>query len=172
MEKRPSAVELVDQLLAAQKEFIGDPQYRPPNRASGQARLRWPVLVNGESAQCTVEMTQYFNDLDLRFTVGLMVFEKNVWRLDFEPPDRRHANPILPGHPNSLEIISGPHSHRWEENRRLAKRGQIPDPLGFAVPLPASVRTWEQAIRHFVQETNIDPPRYVPEWQERGALAV
>ena len=162
-------VELVDGLLEAQKEFAGRLQHRPPNRAAEQAWLHWPVLVDGQTAECYVAATLYPNDDELRFTICLTYRDHNVWRLDYEPMYRCEVNPRLNGHEFSLATIWGPHCHRWEENRSFATHGTVPETLPFRVPL-LGVHTWENAFRHFVGETNIDQPRDVPAWPPRERL--
>lgn len=166
---QPIAV-LVAALLADQKQFAGDPEPRRPNREGEQGRIHWPVLVRGQSAQCYVAATMFPEDEDLRFTISLVLRQDNIWRLDFEPDDRIEMNPELAGHEFSLATIRGPHCHRWEENRLFASRDRIPSPLPFRVPLPSSIRTWEQAFRHFVTETNIDQPAQIPQWPRRRRL--
>ena len=168
-DKQPVA-ELVEALLAAPKEFTGDPEPQRPNRADEQGRIYWPVLVNGQTDQCYVAMTMYPEEVDLRFTISFVFRQDNVWRLDFEPDDIPHLNRPLPGHEYSLATIRGPHCHRWQENRHFSNRDRIPVPLPFRTPLPYGIRTWEQAFRHFLTETNIAQPREEPLWPRRERL--
>lgn len=156
----------MDALLAAEKELAGDPTWRRPNRATEQARLSWPVLVNGIVADCFLAATIYPEDRDLRFTITFNCHDKNVWRLDFEPWDRIEMNPFLPGHPLSGATIRGPHCHPWEENRRFGVSGRIPDELPMRIPLP-NIRSWDSAFRHVLGETNIRQPAVIPPWPPR-----
>ena len=162
-------VALVDELLSARKQLVGTIQHRRPNRATEQARLNWPVLVNGQTAECYVAVTLYPNDEDLRFTICLAYLDHNIWRLDFEPMEHVALNPNLAGHEFSLATIRGPHCHRWSENRLLATKGTIPEKLPFRTPLE-NVYTWDNAFRHFCGETNIDQPPQVPTWPPRERL--
>lgn len=166
---RPS-IEHVDLVLKAEKEFIGEPEYRRPNRDSEQVRLVWPILVNNRSAQCYVSATLYPNDRDVRFSISLVYYEYNIWRLDFVPFYRAEINPHLPGHDNSMQTIWGPHCHPWEENRRLSQQGAIPHPLRFRVPLPKDVKNWENAFRYFAGKVSIHPPQHVPTWPRSERL--
>ena len=165
----PPIAELVDDLLNASKMLVGQVQLRRPNRVSEQARLHWPVLVSGQSAECYVAATLYPNEGDLRFTISLVYRGSNVWRMDFEPMTQIKVNPLLRGHEYSMARIAGPHCHRWEENRMFATPRAIPDPLPFRVPLEG-VRNWESAFRHFVGETNIAQPIEVPPWPRKEGL--
>ena len=163
-------VEHVNSILKAKKTFVGTPEYRSPNRYSEQVRLVWPVLINKQSDHCYVAVTLYPNDCGLRFTICLVYYDRNIWRLDFEPMDRVEINPGLDGNEYSLATIQGPHCHRWEENRLFATRYAIPEPLPFRIPLPREVQTWDNAFRHFAGATNIDQPVEVPPWPARENL--
>ena len=163
-------VEHVDSILRAEKTFAGRPEYKKPNRESDQVRLDWPVLINNQSDHCYIAVTLYPNDSELRFTISLVYYGRNIWRLDYEHMDRVEINPRLDGHENSLEIIEGAHCHRWKENRLFATHGNIPEPLPFRVPLSKEVRTWENAFRYFVGATNIHQPAEVPPWPARERL--
>lgn len=162
-------VALVDELLSAPKRLVGTIQQRNPNREAEQARLHWPVLVNGQSAECYVAVTLYPDDGELRFTICLTYRDHNIWRLDFEPMNHIEVNPLLEDHDLSLATIIGPHCHRWNENRLFATHDAIPERLPFKTPLE-KVQTWEKAFRHFCGETNIEQPRRVPPWPPRERL--
>ena len=79
--------DLVDGLLAAQKELAGEPVWRRGNRPD-EDRLDWPVLISGETSECRVSVTAYPTSPDLRFTITLNYRGYNIWRVDHEPDDR------------------------------------------------------------------------------------
>lgn len=161
--------DLVDKLLVADKELIGSPVFGVGNR-SGERRLVWPVLVSGESTNCTLCVTAYPGDHELRFTITLNFRDVNIWRLDHESPLRCEINPFRTGHPYSGERICGPHCHPWSLNRGEATPKTIPDPLPWRAPLPQNVRGWENAFRWFLGETNIAQPGRVPDLPKRESL--
>ena len=173
-DSRPIA-ELVDELLAAPKELVGDARFRPPNREEEQARLLWPVLVKGESDRCAVSCTLYPNVPDLRFTISLILSNMSVWRLDFEPDWRIEHNGPLPGQRYDSATIRGPHCHRWAENRRFASHNMIPQTLPFRVPYDGpktGPNVWVNAFRYFLGETGIEqiPEGRMPRWPRRDTL--
>lgn len=165
-----SIASLVDQLLAASKSFTGIPLWNTGNRDEDE-RFVWPVLVNGETAECNVCGTAYPNLPELRFTITLNFRQQNIWRVDWEPEGRGgEVNPILPGHPHSGETIWGPHCHPWDLNRHTVKGAQIPRLLIWRKPLPANVQGWDNTFRWFLGETNIEPPEQIPALPGRKAL--
>lgn len=163
-------VERVDIIIKARKEFIGKPESRRPNRHSEQVRFDWPLLVNGQTDYCYVSAILYPNEPELRFNISLIYLEYNIWRLDFDLWGRIKVNPPLPGHEYNLATIDGPHCHPWDENRRFAVGGLIPEPLPFRVPLDKDIQTWENAFRYFAGATNIGSPVEVPIWPPRERL--
>ncbi len=165
-------VELVDELLAARKELTGSIWPRRANREAEQVRAEWPVLVNGQSAECSLAWTLYPNADELRFTICLLFRGLNIWRLDFESEDRIERNPLDPGHPRSGLEIRGPHCHRWEDNRRFATRDAIPSGLPFRVQYDGTKvgpQVWENAFRFFLGQTGIEQPEAseIPPWPKR-----
>ena len=130
----------------------------------------WPLLVNGQTDYCYVSAVLYPNEFELRFNISLIYLEYNIWRLDFDPWGRVKVNPPLLGHKFSLATIDGPHCHPWNENRRFAIGGLIPEPLPFRVPLDNDIQSWENAFRYFAGATNIGSPIVVPTWPPRERL--
>lgn len=166
---RPIA-DLVDELLAADKELAGAPEWRQPNRETEQGRLHWPVLVKGEISDCYLAATVYPVDPELRFTICLVYRDRNIWRLDYEPTERVEFNRFIKGHPYSGLPIAGPHCHRWEDNRVYVSHASIPEEFPIRTPLGEEVRSWEKAFRYLLGETNIAQPREVPSWPPNERL--
>jgi hypothetical protein len=81
-------------------------------------------------------------------------------------------------HPNSFNrpadmpaMIYGPHHHSWPDNRRFARANRLPPNLENARPLPAEVRTFDQAFAWFLDVLGIEPPAWgYPSWPERTTL--
>lgn len=161
--------DLVDQLLAADKELIGNPVFGDGN-ATRDKRLSWPVLVSGESSRCVVCATAYPFDADLRFTLTLNYEDHNIWRLDHEPIYRCEINPFVTGHPYSGQTICGPHCHPWDLNRADATPKSLPDPMRWRMPLPPNVQGWENSFRWFLGEANIAQPAVLPDLPRRETL--
>ena len=160
----------VDAILAADKELFGEPFWRDGNRIGEEARLDWPVLVAGESANCKLCVTAYPNIPQLRFTITLNWEDRNIWRLDHEVPDRPEINPILRGHELSGLSIKGPHIHAWADNRHAATFSSVPDPMLWKRPLPENVKGWDSAFRWFLGVTNVAQPRSIPALPGRTRL--
>ena len=160
---------LIDDLLAAEKELAGEAFWSLGNRPDEQ-RLDWPILVRGETTNCRVSVTAYPNSPDSRFTITLNYENRNVWRLDFEPPDRIEVNPYLRGHELSNVTVFGPHYHSWEDNRHEATPAAIPEKLPWKRPLPPGVKSWESAFRWFLGETNVAQPQAIPALPARTRL--
>ena len=163
--------ELVDRLLASNKQLVGLSGWRPGTRDHDQ-RLAWPVLVSGETSECVLAATCYPDESPDRFTIALNYSERCIWRVDHELPSRSpHHNPLdrvvlLDG---SYQV-QGPHFHSWPDNRYLATVASLPLELSCARALPPQVRGWENAFRWFCGETGIRQPPEIPSLPPRGRL--
>ena len=174
MKRSRPITELIDDLIASPKELIGEIQRNNPNR-DGQERLQWPVLVNGESADCYVAFTLYPNEIELRFTICLVFRSINIWRLDFVPNQQVEINPSSLGHPFSGKLVQGPHWHRWTENRHMVRSNVASITLPIRSPYARTENgqnVWENAVRAFLAETGIAQleSSRMPQWPKRSAL--
>lgn len=145
----------IDAFLAAKKTLGGTASWTTGNRAD-ERRAVWPVLLNGQSVGASLQATAYPHESVLRFTIGLE-WPDCIWRLDFEPYYKHHANAHTEVQRLSVEPrIDGPHYHAWADNRHLvrgARIGQLPVARQFK-----RIRKWEAAMRWFCGQTNIVMP--------------
>lgn len=76
------------------------------------------------------------------------------------------------GHWNraTREHITGPHWHSWAANRPTGR--SIKTDLSHADPLPANVRSRDEAFAWFLNQVGIDSPSWAPvQWpQNKGFL--
>lgn len=148
----------VDIVLASTKSLEGIPSWERGAR-SHDRRLVWVVLVEGQSAECALTATAYPEMGERRFTISLVVKQRCVWRLDYDPIDTEHINP-----PDRLKIpgipphIRGQLFHSWEDNSYLASKTRLPNQLYCAKELPINVRGWENSFRWFCGQTQIESP--------------
>jgi hypothetical protein len=85
--------DLVDRFLAeGDKALAGSPDWSPGNR-DGEMRLSMPVMVKGQASPVHFQITAYPNEATLRFTLTLN-WPPCFWRVDFDPPHKRHHNPL------------------------------------------------------------------------------
>ena len=160
--ERPHIAKLIDSLLAAEKALAGNPGWQPGNRP-GELRWDWPVLVEGESANCQVSVTAYPEDYPNRFTITLNYVGRCIWRLDYEPDYKAHINPPDRAPFLGDYTIWGRHYHSWADNRHLATPANPPRILDCARALPSNIQNWENAFRWFCGETRITQSGAVPD---------
>lgn len=160
----------VDIVLASTKSLEGIPSWERGTR-NHDRRLDWVVLVEGQSAECVLMATAYPEMGEERFTISLVVKDCCVWRLDYDPIDTEHVNPLdrfrilgIPPH------IRGQHFHSWEDNSYLASKTRLPDQLHCARKLPVNVRGWENSFRWFCGQTKIRSPTEMPSYPPREEL--
>lgn len=150
-------VDVADALLAADKELSNPlPAWQTGNRQI-EKRLVWPVLVEGEFVGLNLNLTAYPNDADYtdeRFTITLNL-PPCIWRLDFDPPYKRHRNPPGYGEEMGAFVVSGPSYHAWADNREFASPTRLPPRLRCARNLPSQIRSLRQAFPWFCDQANI-----------------
>jgi hypothetical protein len=144
--------DVVDAMLAADKELAGMPQWDSGNR-DGESRLVWPVLLQGRLVGITLNITAYPADPPLRYTITLNV-PPCVWRLDFEHPYKRHKNGLSDGKRLGAYVINGPNFHAWPDNRHLATPAILPKKLECARAFDHAA-TFNAGLRWFCGETKI-----------------
>lgn len=153
--KKPARLDLrqrIDAFLAAKKTLGGTPEWVVGNR-SEERRAVWPVMLNGRSAEATLQATAYPHEGTLRFTIGLE-WPDCIWRLDFEPFYKKHSNPLAEITRLGVEPrLDGPHYHSWADNRHLVKGGRV-DQLPVARSFKR-IKKWDAAMRWFCGETKI-----------------
>jgi len=146
----------VDQLLLAQKEILGAPEWNT-GAYSGQYRWLAPLGFGGTVTPLNLIVDAFPRSDDLHFNI-LITHGRCVMRLEYWSQSRhnnhRVGRPPLPaGIPAGW--IRGPHCHHWRENRALATARTLPIELEFAAPLPVTVRGFHAAFRWFCGEANI-----------------
>lgn len=150
----------VDGFLQADKALAGNAIWRD-GTGDEDWRAAYVVLVEGEHVGAALDLTAYpqtpTNRADCRFTITLNC-PQPVWRIDFDPPDKGHPNPIDRIGILGEGMVFGPHFHSWQDNRHLATRAALPRELSCARTLPPQIRRWEQAFRWFCGQTGISLP--------------
>lgn len=145
-----------DGLLKADKVLAGAEVWSDGNRPA-ERRLKWPVLVEGELVGVSLCITAYPAAPELRFTISLVV-PPCIWRLDYDPPFKKHRNSLADGERLGGFVITGPHYHAWTDNQHLAEPATLPKKLDCARKLPRNIQTFHSALRWFCAETNIRIP--------------
>jgi len=152
MASRPDIREVVDAFLDKGKTLAGIGGWR---RDSHQRSFRWvrPIEIDGELLGFDLTVKAYPRIQPLKFRIVLS-YTKAIWRLDFAN-DAPHINSI--DRPAALDLgpITGPHYHRWEDNRRFGTANSLPSSLHNARRLPETFRSFESAFRWFCGETRI-----------------
>ncbi|QEX16125.1 hypothetical protein FRZ44_14170 [Hypericibacter terrae] len=145
--------DLVDAFLAAPKRVAAEAAWQQGNRPA-EFRALWPILVEDSLVGASMQATAIPNSPEPQFTITLNIPDC-VWRLDFEPSWKRHANPMWAAPALGDFVVNGPHFHAWADNSSMASLTQVPELL-CARALPATVKTWKQALRWFCAETRIE----------------
>lgn len=150
----------VDAFLGAEKSLTGTAKWHD-GTGDGDWRTSYVVLAEGEHVGAALDLTAYphipTDREDCRFTITLNC-PQPIWRIDFEPPDKGHTNPLDRSRFLGEGLVYGPHYHSWPDNRHIATKAMLPKELGCARTLPPQIRRWEQAFRWFCGETGITLP--------------
>lgn len=152
-------VAAVDAFIAARKQIVGvtTPQRWSEGRAIGEGELalKFPIEVNGEQHPSRMFIVSAYPDSEeLKFVINL-TYQWSVFRLDYEI-DRLHSNVNRPLGSKIPISVMGPHYHPWNENKAMIKHLNEPPKLPMALPLDIHIRQFDQALRWFCRETNID----------------
>jgi hypothetical protein len=148
----PHVADTIDRLLAAPKALRGRPAWRNWEQHS-EARIIWPILIGGEISDAEYVLTAYPRSKPVGFRL-MITARANVFRVDFDC-EQSHTN-SFDRPPDLYEHVVGPrHYHAWADNRHFATAQTLPKLLLNARPLPARVRTFDQAQRWFCGQTNI-----------------
>ena len=157
-----SVADLIDDLLAAQKTFGGEPDWQQ-SPYEGEERLVIPLRIDGVSSGADLIITGYPYIGHTRFRV-MICAPKCVWRID-HAEDEHHINSFnRPADLAEYDLL-GPHYHSWPDNRRFCTLNTLPERLENARIMPPDVRTFDTSLRWFCGQTNIDQP-------EQGLIAL
>ena len=156
-----SVSRLVDDLIAAEKEIGGHPDWQHTEYDPTELRMLMPLLIDGVSSGAQIEVKSYPSITPMKFRL-MLIMEKCIFRIDFVV-DETHTNSL--DRPSDLYItmIRGPHYHSWYDNKRFCTQSTLPDRLKNARVVPADLRTFDNVFRWFCGELNIvqPPPGYV-----------
>jgi hypothetical protein len=152
MASAPDIREVIDAFLAKPKTLAGLGAWQ---RDSHERTYRWvrPVEIDGELPGLDLTVKAYPRNRALKFRI-VLAYSKAIWRVDYAN-DSPHINSM--NRPDDLvsEPITGPHYHRWEDNRRFATANSLPSSLPNARVLPQNLSSFERVFRWFCGETRI-----------------
>jgi hypothetical protein len=157
MTTREAFIRGVDALIAARKGLAGLdlPLTWPSARDGIGVETKLPVDVGG---------TQYGDKLTVvavptlgTFHINLLHLGLCVSRLDFDPM-QPHTNTALASLDGLPGIVSGRHFHKWAINTRFVQADGSLERLFHAEELPTSIHKFDQALRWFCSELNIELP--------------
>lgn len=147
---------IINSLLAAKKTPMGTPSWVPSSFGPGELKLSYPLYIDGNPCHSSLEINAYpsYGNSKEKWRIKLLV-EKCVWRIDYCPDDR-HINSLnKPSDLHETECV-GPHYHAWQDNERFCTHASLPDKLPNARIMPVNCRTFENSLRWFCGETNIE----------------
>lgn len=157
MTSKAEFIQSVDRFFVKEKSLAGvgtPPQWQPSRDRSGH-QTQIPIEVEG---------VQYGDRLIIRcapqtgaFHILITRYDTCVSRLDFDEL-QAHTNTIFATEDGLPGIVSGKHFHRWSLNTRFIMANGSLERLKHAEEVPAKIRTFEQALRWFCDETNITLP--------------
>ncbi len=148
----------VDHVIAARKRIVNSDA--PPvwghtwNTSLGDELVaRYPLAVEDEIVGAQFLLVGMPNAPGTQFRLGILM-HGCVCRLDCT--DETHANsPALAGD-DVPPIVSGPHYHSWDKNRRFFRGLSTAPQLRNAAPYVGAI-SFDSALRWFCAETNIEP---------------
>lgn len=142
---------LIDRFMDAEKVTAGIGVWQAHGN-DGEHRIVWPLLVNDEASGHELKVCYHVGRKPLHFSLGVYC-PRPIWRLDFDDL-KGHTNGF--GCPDGLpQTMEGPHVHRWIYNRKLCTANSLPTRLFYAAPLPANIRSFENAFRWACAELKI-----------------
>lgn len=157
MATKSEFIQTVTDFLDAQKSIagVGAPPRWQPNRDGSGYESKLPLEVAG---------VQYGDFLIIgsvpsldAFNILVTRFGTCISRLDFDVL-QPHTNTLFAADDGLPPMVSGKHFHRWSLNGRFVAANGSLERLRHAEELPAKIRTFEQALRWFCDETKITLP--------------
>ena len=159
--------------MPARGDFVGAVQAlieKPHKTLAGvESPMQWSPARDGIGVEAKIQIevdgTQYGDKLSVVAVPSLGTFHINlihrvglcVSRLDFDPM-QPHPNTMHAAQDGLPAMVTGKHFHRWSINTRFVNSDGTLERLFHAEELPASIHTFEQALRWFCSELNIDLP--------------
>ena len=146
------AASVVAEFLAAPKTiaensgWVCDPH-------TDECRIKYLLEIDGIPTSASLDVTSFPMTSSNGFTITLNA-PPCVARLDFDPPEKFHDNPIAAFLTLGSRIY-GPHCHYWEDNAHLCDANSLPRELPYARPLPTTIATYRAALYWFCQNVNI-----------------
>ena len=150
----------VDAFMAAPKRIVGSefaPQWGP-GFTPHERVVKYPLEIAGEQHGAQLLVVAFPHQRDLKFRLGIL-FPAMVSRLDYT--DETHLNSLDGARSGVVPpIVSGPHYHSWDLNRRFFRGVTKPPKLHDAIPYSGAGRTFDGVLRWFCAQTTIDslPP--------------
>ena len=111
----PDIRDQVDRLLSAPKELAGATVWHLGPR-TGQVKWKAPLLLTGEVLNMDLIAIAYPHMPMLTFTLLVTFEDVPVSRLDYSESEEHNNGLIVPPNVDRWKI-TGPHLHRWQDNR-------------------------------------------------------
>src|SRR5260370_18889801 len=141
-------VDVIDELLAADKQLIGAVAWQPTQRPD-EMRASWPLLIGDESPTGVSLVIDYYPEgSPARYHISLNA-PKSVFRVDYDE-GAIHTNSFNAPKELAGKVVSGPHYHPWLDNRHFCAAQSLPDALLNARPLPANPHGFQNVVRWFL----------------------
>jgi hypothetical protein len=170
MAQIPDLLEALDSFVRLRKRLLGTDG--PVSWVDGHNRFErrtvFPIELDGEllvGARLEVTSVQRGRG---QFRLSLC-YNAAIARLDHT--DETHANTLKKDEVSVPSLVTGPHYHSWQLNRRFFRGLSKAPELGLAEPF-ASRGNFDSNLRWFCEELNIDQPdgRHVIELPRREGL--
>ena len=154
-----------DEHIKAVEDFLGDtktialgiesPVQWSHGRQSGEECVKIPLEVDG--VQMGHQLVVVFVPGRNVFSISVVYSSNCVFRLDWDEQGG-HTNGFVAHLDGLPAMIGGLHLHRWNHNSRFFDPSKPTQELKHAEELPRSVRNFDDALRYFCDETNINLP--------------
>lgn len=155
MTTRADKIAAVDVFMASAKRIVrpdAQEDWRP-GHDKDELIQKWPIEIAGEQLQdANLAIIGNPRRGSLFFRI-LILFPGAICRLDHT--DETHGNPL--GTASAPTLVRGPHYHSWPLNRKYLKDFSRPMDLPVAISYPGSGQSFDNVLRWFCDDTNIEP---------------
>jgi hypothetical protein len=163
----------IDDFMAADKTLGGTPSWQRGN-GHNDVRAVGPIFRDGSSTGAFLQAIAYPNEKVPHVSIGVH-WDGCIWRLDQVPMTEKHRNPLPQGILSGpYHIISGPHVHTWDDNRRFLTAGHVitlPHAEVYGGPKFDRPQKWPSLLRWACGETNIKMAKdQMIDWPKRERL--
>jgi hypothetical protein len=157
MAGKADLLEALDAFVAEPKRIIGsEASYTwSPGYSALERQVDFPLEYRGEGDKAArLTLVGFPAATEMKFRISLC-YNAAICRLDYT--DETHPNSRRLFTDNLPSLVTGPHFHSWEINRRFFKGASTVPRLDLAEPFTVA-GGFDSLLRWFCSRTNIEQP--------------